>query len=420
MPLLMKKGGWVLFLFILIACNRTSSEEGHEHEGEMHQDELVNEVTLDSIQMKSIQLQLDTIRHKNLTSTLKSNGFLKVPNQNKATISSPFPGIIKSLLVNPGSKIARGQTIAIVSNPQFISIQEEYLSLGPKIMLAGTEVKRQQELSGGNAGALKTLQAAEAELQSLEIRQASLKQQLQLMGINASNLSSGHLVSQIAIPSPLSGSVGNVLVNIGASVDVSIPIAEVVDNSSLHLDLYVFEKDLPFLKKGQVINFILTNLPDKNYTAEIFSVGTLFENENKAVAVHAIVKGNKQDLIEGMSVTALINVDNKFVAALPNEAFVNDQGRDYVFILTGPHDVEAPHEHAEDKAHELEGHDHAQTEPTAEAIVFKRILVKKGVSELGYTQLIALEEVPADAQYVVKGAFFLLSKMTNAGEAHEH
>ena len=299
-------------------------------------------------------------------------------------------------------------------------MQEEYLSLNPKIELAELEYNRQKELSSGNAGSLKNLQNADAELKTLRIRQSSLKQQLQQMGIQVNNLHLENLSNQLAVRTPISGSVANVLVNMGSSVDASTPIAEVVDNRSLHLDLFVYEKDLPHIRKGQNINFVLTNQPGKSYTAEIFSIGTTFENESKAVAVHAVVKGEKQGLIDGMSVTAQISITNALVPALPNEAFVSQEGVDYVFRkVEETNSINNAAEHVHEN--EEEGHGDTGDHKTAEmGIEFEKIPVRKGVSDLGYTELTLLKEVPAGTQFVTKGSFFLMAKMTNAGEAHEH
>ena len=397
----------IVFLAILamgVGCGQSHAEgDGHDHgdtaseEAHDEHEEDANTVELSAEQMKSIGLELGGMEHKGLASSLKANGFLKVPNQNKATVTSLFAGVVKSLDVMPGSTIGKGQTIATITNPQLIPMQEEYLSLGPKIELAEAEEKRQQELTSGNAGALKNLQAATAELKGLRIRRSSLEQQLRLMGIGTTNLSEGSLVTQLVIKTPIGGSVGKVMVNLGSSVDASTPIAEVVDNSQLHLDLFVYEKDLPHIRKGQTIHFILTNQPGRSYAAEVFSIGTTFENETKAIAVHAIVKGDKQGLIEGMSVTAQVITANNTVPALPSEAIVNQDGTDFVFIQSGK------------KMEEESGHE-----------VFEKIPIKKGPSELGYTAITLLGEAPSDAKFVTKGAFFLMSKMTNAGEAHGH
>ena len=410
-----------LMLSGLLSCH--DHPEGHTHGvTEEHHDESSSIVSLTETQIKNINLQFGSIEQKSLTSTVKANGFLKVPNQNRATVTSLFRGIVSQIKVIPGSSVSKGQPIVMLTNPEMVPMQEEYLSLNPKIELAELEYNRQKELSSGNAGSLKNLQNADAELKTLRIRQSSLKQQLQQMGIQVNNLHLENLTNQLAVRTPISGSVANVLVNMGSSVDASTLIAEVVDNSSLHLDLFVYEKDLPHIRKGQNINFVLTNQPGKSYTAEIFSIGTTFENESKAVAVHAVVKGEKQGLIDGMSVTAQISITNALVPALPNEAFVSQEGVDYVFRKL---DETNSNQHAAEHIHENEEAAHGDTEDggpkTAEmGIEFEKIPVRKGVSDLGYTELTLLKEVPAGTQFVTKGSFFLMAKMTNAGEAHEH
>jgi cobalt-zinc-cadmium efflux system membrane fusion protein len=39
--------------------------------------------------------------------------------------------------------------------------------------------------------------------------------------------------------------------------------------------------------------------------------------------------------------------------------------------------------------------------------------------DVGFTEITLLKEISKDAKVVVKGAFFVLAKMTNSGE-HEH
>ena len=87
------------------------------------------------------------IENKELTATIKANGNLKVPNNNKANATSLYGGVIKTLNVQIGSFVKKGQTIATIANPQFIQLQEEYLSTGSKITFAEQEVARQKELN---------------------------------------------------------------------------------------------------------------------------------------------------------------------------------------------------------------------------------------------------------------------------------
>ena len=169
-------------LIAFVSCGSNGNAETAKAE-EKHEDEHENPntATLTDEQMKSIGIELGSIEEKQLTASLKTNGLLKVPNQNKASVNSIYSGVIKSLLVQPGNNVRKGQTIATVANPEFIQAQSQYLSVNAKITFAELEVKRQKELNEGNAGALKNLQSAEAELRTLRTLKSTLEQQIQLM-----------------------------------------------------------------------------------------------------------------------------------------------------------------------------------------------------------------------------------------------
>jgi cobalt-zinc-cadmium efflux system membrane fusion protein len=386
--------------FWLTACsgsNKAGAEKEAQAGGEEeHKDghENPNTVTFSQQQIKSIGISTGMIETKQLRYSLKTNGTLRVPNQNKATVNSLYSGVIRSLLIQPGNTVKKGQVIATISNPSFVQSQSDYLAVIARIGLAEQEVTRQRELTAGNAGALKNLQAAETQLKTLQTQRSTLGQQIRMMGINPQQLSNGRLISDLSVRSPITGVVSNVSVQIGSYVDLTSTIADIVDNSQLHLDLFVYEKDLSKLRDGQTIHFTLTNNPGKEYDAEIFSLGSTFEGESKAVTVHAQVKGDKTGLIDGMNITAIISLQKASVQAIPTEAIVTYQGKDYIFVVT-------------------EG-DHGT------GMTFEKVLVVKGTTDIGYTEITLLSEVPAGAKIVVKGAFFVLAKMTNAGDSHEH
>ncbi len=404
--------------------DETAAQAG-ESEAQVHPNEHENEntTTLTSEQIRSIGIETGSIEQKQLTASVRANGTLRVPNQNKASVNSLYSGIIKSLLIQPGDVVKKGAVIATIANPDFMLAQEEYLGIQPKIILAEQEYNRQKELNEGNAGALKNLQAAASNLTALNTRKAALEQQIRLMGIGLSSLSSNKLVSVLSLRSPISGIVSSVDVKMGTYVDLNTMVAEIVDNSQLHLDLFVYEKDLPKLKNNQSIHFTLTNNPGKEYDAEIYSLGSSFEGESKAVSVHARVKGDKTGLIDGMNITALISLDKITTPAVPSDAVVTYLGQDYIFVLTDPHGEKEHHDHEQDEAdHSKEPHDHTEKEKKPETdLTFEKIPVARGVSDVGYTQITLLKEVPADTKIVIKGAFFVLAKLTSAGEGeHAH
>jgi len=404
-----------VLIFSFYACTNNHKEgDGHDHGTEAesvtdeHEEE--NVVTLTDEQIKTVGIEIGSIEQKQLSSAMNANGFLRVPNTHKANATSLFGGIIKALHVEIGDHVKKGQTIATISNPQFIQLQEEYLSINSRIEFAEQELIRQRELNEGNVGAKKNLQSATTELNTLRTRKASLNQQIQMMGINPASLSNSNLKSSLIVTSPISGTVSNVFAKMGSYVDVSSAIVELVDNSALHLDLQVFEKDIPLIRMGQKIDFVVTNSPNKTYSAEVYNIGSSFNSNSKTITVHSRVLGDKTGLIDGMNVTGAVHLDGALSSAVPDDAIVNADGKYYIFLVK--EQEEEPHEHKEGEAH-----DHGSEKGTR----FVRMEVIKGASQLGYTAITPVSEIPHGTHIVVKGAFFVGAKMDDSGEhAHAH
>ncbi|MCB0507673.1 MAG: efflux RND transporter periplasmic adaptor subunit [Bacteroidetes bacterium] len=407
--------------FLILSCSNSHKTENEKSVSEEHAHEETTPTiaTLTQAQIKAVGIQFGKIENKELTATIKANGILRVPNNNKANATSLYGGVIKTLNVQIGDHVKKGQIIAIIENPQFILLQEEYLTIGSKIIFAGQEVQRQKQLNDGNAGALKNLQNAQAELNTLLTRKASLQQQIQLMGINPNLISNNNLKSALIVTSPLNGTISNLFAKIGSYVDVSSPVAEIVDNSSLHLDLQVFEKDLPLLKVGQIIHFTLTNNPINEYDAKIFSIGSSFENESKTISVHCAVTGNKSGLIDGMNITGIVSLNNLTAPAVPDDAIVSADGKYYIFMITDKQPIET-HEATDEHDHQHKESEKQATATKQENVVnFEKLEVVKGVSNMGYTAITLVRDIPNNTQIVTKGAFFINAKLTNTSE-HEH
>ncbi|MDN5578919.1 MAG: efflux RND transporter periplasmic adaptor subunit [Chryseobacterium sp.] len=382
---------------LLTGCKKeseaTETKEATEVEKpDEHEDPNVAHFTEE--QIKTVGIQMGSIESKELSNTIKVSGMLTVPNQNKAFVTPSYSGIVRSLYVQPGSYVSKGKVIATISNPDLIVMQQQLQQVNGQIRMAELEVTRAQQLYKGNAAPLKKFQQAQTDLATLRSQRSGLQKQLGSIGAAQGYSSS------LAVRAPISGTVSKVIAQIGSNVDMASPIAEIVSNAALHLDIYVYEKDLGKVQPGQTIHFTLTNSPGKEYDAKITSIGTAFEGESKTVPVHAQVVGDRAGLIDGMNVTAVISLDNQTAASVPTEAIVNDKGQDFIFIMQNKDDKEG---------------DNKKTVEEKE-ISFEKIPVAKGVTDLGYTQITPLKPMPPNAKIVTKNAFFILAKLNNKGE----
>ncbi|MBK8280495.1 MAG: efflux RND transporter periplasmic adaptor subunit, partial [Saprospiraceae bacterium] len=79
-----------------------------------------------------------------------------------------------------------------------------------------------------------------------------------------------------------------------------------------------------------------------------------------------MVKGNKQGLIDGMTITALVSLENATVDAVPSDAIVNHEGADYIFIVNDTHSEDESHTKKETNQHSHEASESINSEIESE------------------------------------------------------
>lgn len=456
-----------LFLIIamLAACGggAAAEEEGHGgHDDHGAEGEAKTSVTIAPVQFASIEGKLGMVEQKDLSTALKATGFLKVPPQNMADITASMGGTVREVLVQEGDAVRKGQPLITITDAAIIDLQRDYIDAKARLVYAKAELDRQQELADANVSARKTLQQATAEHASLQATVNSNAQLLRMINIDPDALSGESVRATAAIVSPIDGTVAHIAVNVGSRVTGDAALMRVVNNGKLHVDVFLYEQDIAKVKVGQNIDLTLTNLPGKTYTAKVFAIGSAFESETKTIPVHAEITGEREGLINGMGVTARIDVGQAKVTAVLTDAIVNYGGMDYVFIRSDAevdehaghdhgaepaHKEEAEHAHAEGEEHDhaaenKEGHgkgeehehDHAEEKADAHAegeeghddhapvpgsMSFKRVQVKRGTTDGAYTAVTFMEPIKDGAEVVVGGAFYIMAMM-NTSSGHQH
>ncbi|WDF55810.1 efflux RND transporter periplasmic adaptor subunit [Mucilaginibacter sp. KACC 22063] len=380
----------------LASCSENSGkkENGSKEKAgtEEAKKEKVEGLELSQEQMRTVGIVTGPIAQKNLDSVIKANGQLAVPPQNKADVSILSGGIIDHISVIEGQQVKRGQLLATIRNQDLIKIQQDYLTAKNNFTYVQAEYTRQKQLQEAGAGTGRSFQSAEATYNAERSRITAYESQLSQLGISPARIANGKIVSQFPVLSPIGGTVGQVTANTGAFVQPGTSIMEVVDNSKIHCDLTVFEKDLMHVKVGQKVNFQLTNQENQVITGTINGINKSFENESKGVTVHAVINNKEQkNLIPGMYVTALISTGSRLTSAVPVDAVVRSEGNQFIFIV-------------------IPGENKNNT------VKFKKAEVSTGVTELGYIQIKPLNILPASTIVALKGAFYLQSKAAGGAE----
>ncbi len=351
-----------------------------------------NIVEMREDQIKLAGIQTGSIVMKSMGKTLKVNGIISVAPQNQATVSIPLGGFIKSTTLLAGNFVSKGQTLAIIENQDFVDIQQNYLEAKNRLVYAEAEYKRHTDLYNDEVYSEKNLQQVTVEYKNLVALVKSLEQKLILIGIEPGSLNETNISSSVSLKSPITGYLKSVNINIGKYVAPTDVLFEILNNERLFLELTLFEKDADKVVAGQKIKFFINN-ETETHEAIISQTGKSI-SDDKTLKVYATVVKPCKNALPGMYVNALIEESDSLVTALPSEAVVSFDDKDYIFIF--------------ERNKEEDG------KPFTE---YRMVEVQKGVTGDGYTEVVLPGDFDPDtAIVVVKGAYNLLSAKKNAGE----
>jgi len=372
---------FMLALFFSVQCNK---KEEAVIKPTIPKDESL--VTLTDAQLKNTPIETGSLSVKNISTVLKINGKIDVPPQNMISVSVPLGGYLKSTDLLPGMKVKKGQVIAIIENPQFIQLQQDYLMAKSKLHFAELDYNRQKKLNQSQASSDKVMQQAQSEMNSQRIMMNTLSEQLQLVNINPRSLTSGNIRKSVPVYSTINGFVSKVNVNIGKFVNPSDVLFELINPNDIHLNLKVYEKDLGMLKIGQRFTAYTNTQPEKKYDGEIILISKDINTDGTA-DVHCHFEQYDHSLTPGMYMNAEIETQTSFSNALPEESIVNFEGKDYVFVQ-----------------------EKRQT--------YKLIPVMLGEAENGFIQIKNFEDFK-NRKIVTKNAYTLLMKLKNTASEEE-
>jgi membrane fusion protein, heavy metal efflux system len=367
----------VFSILLLVSCakNQEKAEIASETPSE-------NTVKLTDAQLKNAQIETGKIENRSIAALLKVNGSIDVPPQNIVSISVPSGGYLKSTRLLEGMNVSKGQVLCTIEDRQFIQMQEDYLLAKAKIGYAKAEYERQKELNQSKASSDKVYQQAETDYNTLTVLVQSYSEKLKFAGINPNTVSANNISKSINVYSPISGSVSKVNVNIGRYLTPSDVLFEIVNPANIQLVLNIFEKDVNKLYIGQTVMAYTNANPNKKYPCKITLISKNL-NDDHSIEVHCRFAQQDKTIIPGMFMNAEIETQGLKALAIPSEAIVRFEGKQYVFTQS------------ENKKYEM--HEVATQN-----------------SDNGFTQITFVDKIDrVNSDFVIKGAYPLLMKMKN-------
>jgi len=192
-------------------------------------------------------------------------------------------GRVEKLYVNfTGEPVIKGQKLALIYSPDLVTAQQELLESAkskiaqPEIYEAAKEKLRQWKL-------------ADAQITDIE--------------------SSGKIEANVEVVSNTSGIVTARRINNGDYVGQGSVIYEISDLSHVWILFDGYESDLPFLKKGDRIDFIIQALPGKDFSGSIMFIDPVIDPVNRVAKVRVEISNPGGRLKPEMFATGIVKAN---------------------------------------------------------------------------------------------------------------
>lgn len=378
---------------IIMSC---SSEDGHSHTNGEHQDESKEHsegLHITKQQFKALEMKVDTIPLKNISAYVEANGQLEVPPQNIAEVTAIIGANVTDIQVIEGNKVSKGDVLAYLSHPNLIKIQTDYVGGWNRLQYLEKEYNRQKKLYDEKVGSGKEFQETESNYKTLKAEVRGQEIQLKQLNLKIENIRKSELYEKVPVISPINGYVQHVEVKLGQFVQPQTEMFEVVNIEHIHADLMVFESDMHKVKIGQKVIFNIQSQPGEELEAEIHTIGKAFEQNPKAIHLHAEIHSKKGLLLPGMYINGRIQTEDIKSLALPESAVVRE-GDKYV-VFTAMKDNESNW-------------------------TFKPIEVNVGSTDNGWMEVKFLQSTKPNALFAMNNAYYLLAEMKKGEAKHEH
>jgi len=261
------------------------------------------------VRVRTVQVKEDSF---NTSFTI--NG-MTIPDK-EVKIASEVQGKLVRLYIKNGDQVSAGQTIASLDASVY-SVQLS--SIDASIAKAKLDLNRYTKLV--EMGGATPMQAENAQLQinSLVAEKKQVLEQIAHMQIRA----------------PFSGKVENVNVELGSFVTYGTPLAQLINNSSLKINVFLSEQEAIKVKTGQPVTISSAVLAEPK-TGKVTMVSDKADASGKFLTEVSFSNNEKGKLKAGILADVhFVMQDNETGLSIPVGALVGGTKEAKVFVAAG-------------------------------------------------------------------------------------
>ncbi|MFC3197021.1 efflux RND transporter periplasmic adaptor subunit [Parapedobacter deserti] len=232
------------------------------------------------------------------------------------TLLSEVSGRVTRILVNEGSRVSRGQVLALV-DPEILSLDKQVAEDALQKLKTDYERYKSSFETGGVTKA--QLDDIELQLRNAEIRLAQANRRVQDASIKA----------------PINGIINRRDIEVGAYLSPGTELFEIVDLSRLKLNVRANESQVVNLKVGDQVTITSSVFPDKEFNGTVSFIAAKADNSLNYPVEITVDNSRDTELKAGMYGTAHFRFPQQEPAILiPRSAFIGGVNSNRIYVLS--------------------------------------------------------------------------------------
>jgi cobalt-zinc-cadmium efflux system membrane fusion protein len=295
----------------------------------------VTEVWLWPDQVTEARLVVEPLAPQPVGGLVVTSGRVTFDDLKVAHVMSPVTGRVVRIEAQPGQRVKKGDTLAIIESPDMGSAFSDLQKAHADFTSAEKEWKRQKELFDIHAGSQRDLEAAQGAYAKTRAELERAKRKAQLLSNGRGGGSQDY-----TLRAPIAGEVVARNVNPGAEVQGqysggSVELFTVGELDTVWVMADLFEMDLGRVKQGAACMVRVVAYPKRTFVGVADWVSETLDPATRTAKVRCKLDNPTHELKPEMYASAALAVDRQRALALPRSAILHLGDQTMVFVEVG-------------------------------------------------------------------------------------
>ncbi len=290
-----------------------------------------------------------------LASGKDSNGEVRLNEERAVYLSPRAPGVVRSILVDLGSRVRAGQVLFEVESSDYRQAKADLLRATAAVTLAEATAVRERDLYEKRVCPRKDVIEAEAALGQANAEHTAVVGRLLALGLQPEEIDAlpaagaGSQSGLMPVRAPFAGTVLERSLSLGAQAQPGDKLLLLADTAKMWVITTVYEREVAAVLRAQRLGPVqaavtVTAYPDATFAGHVEQVGGTLDEATRTARVRVVVDNPGDLLRAGMFARVqLLMPGTGDGVALPEEAILEDEGRSFAFVRAeGPYFVRRP------------------------------------------------------------------------------